>query len=67
MLPQCQGYVLLLNQINTKGVRCPRKEFEDFTTGNFHSAHGVVAIGIWHLCRSVSELIKASDYLNEGL
>ena len=40
---------------------------EDFTTGNFHSAHGVVAIGIWHLCRSVSELIEASDYLNEGL
>ena len=40
---------------------------EDFTTGNFHSAHGVVAIGIWHLCRSVAELIEASDYLNEGL
>lgn len=40
---------------------------EDFTTGNFHSAHGVVAIGIWHLCRSVSELIEASDYLKEGL
>jgi len=50
-----------------EGVRCPRKGFEDFTTGNFHSAHGVVAIGIWHLCRSVSELIEASDYLNEGL
>ena len=41
--------------------------FEDFATVNFHSAHGVVAIGIWHLCRSVSELVEAADYLNEGL
>ena len=23
---------------------------EDFVNGNIHSAHGVVAIGVWHLC-----------------
>ena len=39
----------------------------DFTTGNFHSAHGVIAIGIWHMCRSFAEIVEASDYLKEGL
>jgi hypothetical protein len=40
---------------------------EDFMTGNLHGAHGVVAIGIWHICRSISEIVEASDYLNEAL
>jgi hypothetical protein len=40
---------------------------QDFSTGNFHSAHGVVAIGVWHLCRSISELVEASDYLDKGV
>jgi hypothetical protein len=41
--------------------------YKDFSTANFHSAHGVVAIGVWHLCRSISELVEASDYLDEGV
>jgi len=40
---------------------------EDIISGRFHSAHGVIAIGVWHMCRSISEIIEASDYLNEGL
>lgn len=40
---------------------------DDFLSVNPHSAHGVIAIGLWHVCRSISEIVEASDYLEEGL
>ena len=40
---------------------------EDIISGRFHSAHGVIAIGVWHMCCSISEIIEASKYLDEGL
>jgi len=41
--------------------------FDDIISGNIHSGHGVIFIGIWHCARSLSEFVEASDYLNEGL
>jgi len=40
---------------------------DDLVNGNFRSGHGVVLIGVWHLLQSLSEIIEASDYLDEGL
>jgi hypothetical protein len=40
---------------------------EDLSSGNIHSGHGVVLLGLWHLARALAELVEASDYLNEGL
>ena len=40
---------------------------DDFVNGKFHSGHGVVLIGVWHVLQSLSEIIEASDYLDEGL
>jgi len=35
--------------------------------GNFHSGHGVVLIGVWHLFRSLAEIVESFDYFKEGL
>ena len=40
---------------------------EDLVSGNFHSAHGVVMVGLWHFLQSISEIIESADYLKEGL
>ena len=40
---------------------------DDFVNCKFRSGHGVVLIGVWHLLQSLSEIIEASDYLDEGL
>ena len=38
----------------------------DFMSGKIHGGHGVVTIGLWHLCKSLSEIIEASDYAKEA-
>ena len=40
---------------------------DDFVNGNFHSGHGVVLIGVWHLFRSLAEIVESFDYFKEGL
>ena len=40
---------------------------EDLSSGNIHSGHGVVLLGLWHMAKSFSEIVEASDYLKEGL
>lgn len=40
---------------------------EDFSSGNIHSGHGVVILGVWHVLKALGELIEGSDYLDEGL
>ena len=40
---------------------------DDFVNGKFRSGHGVVLLGVWHLFRSLAEIVEASDYLKEGL
>jgi len=40
---------------------------DDFVNGKFHSGHGVVVIGVWHLFRSLAEIVESFDYLKEGL
>ena len=40
---------------------------EDFLSGELRGAHGVVLLGLWHMAKSFSEIVEASDYLKEGL
>ena len=40
---------------------------EDLVSGNFHSGHGIVMVGLWHFLQSISEIIESADYLKEGL
>ena len=40
---------------------------EDISSGNIHGGHGVVAMGIWHLCKALGDIIEGSDYLEEGI
>lgn len=39
---------------------------EDISSGNIHSGHGVVVIGLWHFCKAVADIIEGADYLEEG-
>ncbi|MDP7052883.1 MAG: hypothetical protein QGI61_01720 [Alphaproteobacteria bacterium] len=39
----------------------------DFVNGKIRSGHGVVLIGVWHLVRSVADLLDAADYFKDGL
>jgi hypothetical protein len=40
---------------------------EDIASGNIHGGHGVVAIGLWHLCKSLSDIVEGSDYFSEAM
>ena len=40
---------------------------DDFSTLSLHSGHGLMMVGIWHLCQSISEFVEASDELNEAM
>jgi hypothetical protein len=39
----------------------------DFMAGKIHGGHGVVTIGLWHLCKSLSDIVEASDYFSVGM
>ncbi|MBT3533622.1 MAG: hypothetical protein HN478_07080 [Rhodospirillaceae bacterium] len=41
--------------------------WEDITSGNIHSGHGVFLIGLWHILTSIGEIIESTDYMVEGL
>lgn len=40
---------------------------EDLLSGKVRGGHGVVLLGLWHMARSLAELVEAADYLKEGL
>lgn len=39
----------------------------DVMSGKVHGGHGVVSVGLWHLCKSLSEIIEGSDYAKEAM
>ncbi len=40
---------------------------EDLASGTLRGHHGVAFIGLWPVLRAISEIIEASDYLQEAL
>ena len=40
---------------------------EDLLTGELHSGHGALLLGVWHLLHALGELAESTNYLKEGM
>ena len=40
---------------------------DDIVSGNVHSGHGIVIVGILHMCKALGDIIEGSDYLKESM